>query len=73
MNSYCLKYKRDTENINPTVSNTSNGKIVLLSKCTKCRSQKLKFIKNQEAKGILSNLSIRTTLRKVPLLGDILL
>ena len=46
MKSYCLKYKKDTENINPRVSNTSNGKTMLLSKCAKCRSKKSKFIKN---------------------------
>ena len=50
MKSYCLKCKKDTENVNPKVSNTSNSKTVLLSKCAKCRSEKPKFIKNQEAK-----------------------
>ena len=70
--SYCLKCKIDTENINPRVWNTSNGKTILLSKCPKCKSRKSKFIKNQEAKGLSSNLGIRTPLSKVPLLGDIL-
>ena len=41
MNSYSSKCKKDTENINPIVSNTSNGKIMLLSKYTKWRSKKL--------------------------------
>ena len=36
------------------------------------RSKKSKFIKKEEAKGLLSNLDIRTSLRKIPLLGDIL-
>ena len=72
MNSYCLKCKKDPENINARVSNTSNGKTMLLSKCTKCGSKKSRFIKNQEAKGLLSNLGIRTPLSKVLLLGDIL-
>ena len=72
MKSYCLKCKKDTENINPRVSNTSNGKTMLLSKCTKCGSKKSRFIKNQEAKGLLTNLGIRTPLSKVPLLADIL-
>ena len=43
-----------------------------LSKCEICGSKKSRFIKNQEAKGSLSNLGIRTPLSKVPLLGDIL-
>ena len=43
-----------------------------LSKGATCGSKKLKFIKNQEVKGILSNLGLRTPLSKVPILGDIL-
>ena len=72
MKSYCLKYRIDTENINPRVSNTSNGETMLLSKCAKCGSKKLRFIKNQAEKGLLSNLGLKTPLSKVPLLGDIL-
>ena len=45
---------------------------MLLSSCAICNGKKSKFIKNQEAKGLLSNLGIRTPLSKVPLLGDIL-
>ena len=72
MKSYCLKCKKDTENINPRVSNTSNGTTMILSSCAICGSKKPRFTKNQEAKGLLSNLGIRTPLNKVPLLGDIL-
>ena len=72
MKSYCLKRTKNTENINPRVSKTSNGKTMLLSKCTICDSKKSRFIKNQEAKGLLSNLGIRTPLSKLPILGDIL-
>ena len=72
MKSYCLKCKKDTENINPRVSNTSNGRTMILSKCAICGSKKSRFIKNQEAKGLLSNLGIRTPLSKVPLLGETL-
>ena len=62
MKSYCLKCRKDIENINSRASNTSNGRTVLLSKCEKCGSKKSRFIKNQEAKGLLSNLGIRTPL-----------
>ena len=72
MKFYCLKCRKDTENINPKVSSTSNGKAMILSKCAICGSKKSRFIKNQEAKGLLSNLGIRTSLSKVPILGDIL-
>ena len=72
MKSYCLKCRKDTENINPRVSNTSNGRKTILSKCAICGSKKSIFIKNQEAKGLLSNLGVRKPLSKVLLLGDIL-
>ena len=72
MKSYCLKCRKDTENINSRVSNTSNGKIMILSKCAIYGSKKSRFIKSQEAKGLSSNLGPRTPLSKVPMLGDIL-
>ena len=73
MKSYCLKCRKNTENINPRVSKTTNGRTMLLSKSEMCGSKKSRFIKNQEVKGLLSNLGIRTSLNKVPILGDILL
>ena len=72
MLSCCLKCKNYTESINPKVSATSNSKIMILSKCGICNSKKSKFIKKQEAKGLLSNLGIRTPLSKIPLLRDVL-
>ena len=72
MKSYCLKCRKNTKNINPRVSKTSNGRTILLSKCAICNSKKSKFIKNQDAKGLLRNLGIRTPLSKVSVLGDIL-
>ena len=45
---------------------------MILSKCAICSSKKSRFIKHQEAKGLLSNLGLRTPLSKVPILGDIL-
>ena len=44
----------------------------LLSKCAVCGSKKSRFIKKQEAKGLLNNLGLRTPLSKVSLLDDIL-
>ena len=57
MELYCLECKKHTKNINLQVSNTSNGKVMILSKCAICGTS----IKNQEKKGLLSNLSIRTS------------
>ena len=72
MKSYCLKCRKDAENINPRVSNTHNGIKLILSKCAICGSKKSRFIKNQEEKGLLGNLGIRWPVSKVPILGDIL-
>ena len=72
MLSYCLKCKRNTESINPKVLKTSNGKAIILSKCAICGSKKSKFIKEKQAKGLFSNLGLRTPLNKIPVLGDIL-
>ena len=72
MKSYCLKCRKDTENINSRGSKTSNNRTMISSKCVKCGSKKSRFIKNKEARGLLSNLGIRTPLTKVLLLGNIL-
>ena len=72
MESYCLKSKKYAKNINPQVSSTSNGKVMILSKCAICGSKKSRFIKKQEAKGLLSKLGIKTPFSKLPILGDIL-
>ena len=55
MKSYCLKCRKNTENINPLVSKRSNVRTMLLSKCAICCIKKSRFFKNQEAKGLLSN------------------
>ena len=72
MLSYCFKCRRNTKSINPKVSKTTNGKAIILSTCAICGSKKSKLIKEQEAKGLLSNLGLRTPLIKIPVLGDIL-
>ena len=50
MKSYCLKCRKDTENINPKVSKTGNNRIMVLSKCAICGSKKSRFIKTQRSK-----------------------
>ena len=72
MKSYCLKCRKDTENINPNAWSNSNGKAMILSTCALCGSKKSRFIKNREAKRLLSNLGIRTPLTKVPILEGVL-
>ena len=72
MKPYCLKCRKDTENINSRVSNTSKGRTIKSSKCAICGGKKTRFIKNQEAKGLLSNLGVTTPLSNVSLLSGIL-
>ena len=67
--TYCLLCKRDTKNINPKVVNTKNNRFAMVSKCAVCNKNKFRFIKEQEEKGLLSNLGIKTPLSKVPLLN----
>ena len=50
MKSYCLKCRKDIENINPKVSKTSNGRTMLLSNCAICGDKKSRFIKNQNGR-----------------------
>ena len=50
MESYCLKCKKNTENIDPKVSSTSNGKVMILSKCAICNSRKSRYIKIKKQK-----------------------
>ena len=72
MEPYCLKCRKYTKNINPQVSSTSNGQLMILSKRAICGSKKSKFIKKQGASGLLGKLGIKTPLSKTPLLGDVL-
>ena len=65
MLSYCLKYRKNTESKNPKVIKTKNRRIMLLSNCVVCNGKKSKFIKEQEASGLLSSLGIKAPLNKV--------
>ena len=68
-----MKCRKDTEIIDPEISSSSNGKAMILSKCAICGSKISRSIKNQEVKGLLSNLGVRTSFSKLPILSDILL
>ena len=66
---YCVKKKkRKTENLDSKIFETKNGRIIMQSKCAACGIKKSRFVKKQEAKGLL--LGIKTPLNKIPLLGD---
>ena len=69
MNTYCLKWKTNTSNIDPKMFKTKNNRLIMQSKCSVCETKKPRFIKTQDAKGLLSNLGIKTPLSKIPLLN----
>ena len=62
--------QKNTENINPVVLKTSNGKTMILSKCAIRGAKKSKFIKKQEAKGLLTGLEFK---KRQNFFGDYLL
>ena len=56
MKPYCLKYRKNVENLDSTIFKTKNGRLIIKSVCADCRIKKSRFVKEQETKGLLSNL-----------------
>ena len=54
MKIYCLKCKKDTENLDSKIFRTKNNRLIMQSKCNDCRNKKSRLVKQQEAKGFLS-------------------
>ena len=69
MKIYCVKCRKDTENIDPKIDRTKNNRWIMQAKCPVCRIKNSRFVKEQEAKPLLSNLGIKTLLIKIPLLN----
>ena len=69
MKTYCVKCRKSTKNLNPKIVKTKNIRLIMHSNCSDCRITKSRFVKEQEAKGLLSNLGIKTPLNKIPLLN----
>ena len=69
MKTYCMKRRKDTENIDSEMLRTKNNILIMQSKCPVCGIKRSRFVKEQEAKGLLSNLGIKTPLSKIPLLN----
>ena len=69
MKTYCVKCRKDTENVDPKMVRTKNNRLIMQSKCLVCGIKKSRFVKEQEAKGLLSNLGIKTSLGQIPLLN----
>ena len=70
--NHCLRCKENTENINSGVSNTSNNKTILFSKCAICEIKKARFVKKQGGSGMWSSLGLKIPLSKIPLFADFL-
>ena len=69
MKTYCVKCRKDTENIGPKMVRTKNNRLIMQLKCSVCRVKKSRFVKEQETKDLLSNLGIKTPLSKIPFLN----
>ena len=69
MKIYCVKYRNDTENIDPKMIRSKNNRLVMQPKRSIFGIKKSRFVKEQEAKGLLSNLGIKTPLSKIPSLN----
>ena len=69
MKTYCLKCKTNTDNIDCEMFKTKNNRLLMQSTCSVCKNKKSRLVKEQDAKGLLSNLGIKTPLSKIPLLN----
>ena len=67
MNTYCLKCKKSTKDLNLKGLITKNGKYIVKSTCSICKSKKSKFISKKDASGFLSDL-----FSKIPILNKII-
>ena len=69
MKTYSVNCRKDTENIDPKMVRIKNNRLIMQSKCPVYGIKKSRFVKEQKAKGLLSNLGIKTPLSKIPLLN----
>ena len=67
-----MKCRKDAENIDPKIVRTKNNRLNMQSKRSVCRIKKSRFVKEQEARSVLSNLGIKTPLSKIPFLNVLL-
>ena len=69
MKTYCVKCRKDTKNIDPKIVRAKNNRFIMESKCFSCAIKKSRFVKEEEAKVLLSNLGIKTKLSRIKLLN----
>ena len=59
METYCVRCRKKTRKLNSKIFKTKNGRLIMQSKCAGCGVKKSRFVKEQEAKGLLSNLELK--------------
>ena len=64
-----IKCKKDTDNIDPKIIRTKYNRLLMKSKYSVCKNKKSRLVKEQETKGLLSDLGINTPFSKIPLLN----
>ena len=69
MKTYCMKCRNNTESIDPEIVRPIINRLVMQSKCSICGIKKSRFVKKQEAEGLLNNLGIKTPLSRISLLN----
>ena len=67
MNTYCLKCRKPTKDLNSKGFITENKKYIVKSICNVCKSKKSKFVSKKDASGFLSQL-----FSKIPILNKII-
>ena len=67
MNTYCLKCRKLTKNLNSIGFIAKNKKYIVKSTCAICKSKKSKFVSKKDASGFLSQL-----FSKIPILNKII-
>ena len=65
MDTYCVKCRKNTKNLNSKIFKTKSGRLIMQSKRGDCGTKKSRFLNEQETKGLLSNLGIKTLLSKI--------
>ena len=66
MLTYCVKCRKNNKNLDSKIFKTKKNRLIMQSKCPVCGIKKSRFVKEQEAKCLLSNLGIKTPLSKIP-------
>ena len=69
MKTYCVECRKNTENLNSKIFKRKSNRLIMQSKYPVCRIKNSRFVKEQEAKGLLSNLGTKTPLRQIPLIN----